>query len=78
MLGFRGRFSTKSRAYSTTMTALRRVRLEYHQARDLARLPYDPAAMLTLASWRYAGQGYTAGESALAASIASEGGPVER
>ncbi|MFI7049520.1 replication initiator [Streptosporangium sandarakinum] len=66
MLGFRGHFSTKSRAYSTTMTALRRVRLEYRQARDLERLPYDPATTLVLADWRYAGQGYTAGEAALA------------
>ncbi|MEV4186673.1 replication initiator [Streptosporangium canum] len=69
MLGFRGHFSTKSRAYSTTLTALRRVRLEYRQARDLGRLPYDPAATLVLANWKYAGQGYTAGESALAASL---------
>lgn len=74
MLGFRGHFSTKSRAYSTTMTALRRVRLEYRQARDLERLPYDPAATLVLANWRYAGQGYTAGESALASSLSPQGG----
>ncbi|MFJ2028717.1 replication initiator [Streptosporangium sp. NPDC087985] len=78
MLGFRGHFSTKSRAYSTTMTALRRVRLEYRQARDLERLPYDPAATLVLANWRYAGQGYTAGESALASSLSHQGGTVGR
>ncbi|MEU0521479.1 replication initiator [Streptosporangium sp. NPDC006007] len=77
-LGFRGHFSSKSRAYSTTLTALRRVRLEYRQARDLERLPYDPAATLTLANWRYAGQGYTAGESALASSISQPGGSVGR
>ncbi|MFF3445344.1 replication initiator [Streptosporangium sp. NPDC002721] len=72
----RSHFSTKSRAYSTTMTALRRVRLEYRQARDLERLPYDPAATLVLANWRYAGQGYTTGESALASSISPQGGTV--
>ncbi|GGT00676.1 replication initiation protein [Planobispora rosea] len=77
MLGFRGHFSTKSRAYSTTLTALRHVRLEYRQARDLARLPYDPATTLVLANWKYAGQGYTAGESALVSTISPKGGSVE-
>ncbi|MET8004404.1 replication initiator [Nonomuraea glycinis] len=73
MLGFRGHFSTKSRAYSTTLTALRRVRLEYREAQELQRLPYDPTSTLVLAHWKYAGQGFTPGESTLAATI-NEGG----
>jgi hypothetical protein len=31
MLGFRGHFSTKSRAYSTTLAALRAARAEYQR-----------------------------------------------
>ncbi|WP_327106799.1 replication initiator [Nonomuraea glycinis] len=73
MLGFRGHFSTKGRAYSTTLTALRRVRQEYREAQELQRLPYDPTSTLVLAHWKYAGQGFTPGESALAAT-ANEGG----
>lgn len=71
MLGFRGHFSTKSRTYSTTLGALRRVRLEYRQARE--QLPYNPGTTLVLSHWKYVGQGYTTGESALAASLTSEG-----
>ncbi|MGI5284309.1 replication initiator [Nonomuraea polychroma] len=41
MLGFRGHFSTKSRAYSTTLTALRRARLAYREAQERRRMPYD-------------------------------------
>jgi hypothetical protein len=74
MLGFRGHFSTKSRTYSTTLTALRRARLEFREARDAERQPYDPNTTLVLAHWRYAGQGYTTGESALAASISNREG----
>jgi hypothetical protein len=77
MLGFRGHFSTKSRAYSTTLTALRRVRLEYREAQELQRLPYDPTSTLVLAHWKYAGQGFTPGESALAATI-NGGGKHDR
>ncbi|MFF0864978.1 replication initiator [Nonomuraea sp. NPDC003560] len=73
MLGFRGHFSTKSRAYSTTLTALRRVRVEYREAQELQRLPYDPTSTLVLAHWKYAGQGFTPGESALAATVNGEG-----
>ncbi|MFC0866314.1 replication initiator [Sphaerimonospora cavernae] len=74
MLGFRGHFSTRSRAYSTTLTALRQARTDYRQAQlretDWA---FDPDTTLVLAHWRFAGQGFTPGESALAASIGTEG-----
>ncbi len=62
MLGFRGHFSTKSRRYSTTLTALRTARSDYRnqQAIDADRIP-DPAAMpatvVTLSQWNYHGRG---------------------
>ncbi|WSM88405.1 replication initiation protein [Actinacidiphila glaucinigra] len=78
MLGFRGHFSTKSRRYSTTLTALRQVRADYRarQERQQRGLP-DPddtleGSTLVLAHWTYAGHGHTPGESWLAASIARD------
>ncbi|MGW4752200.1 replication initiator protein RepSA [Streptomyces chartreusis] len=74
MLGFRGHFSTKSRRYSTTLSALRQVRADYRatQQREALGLP-DPddteAPTLTLAHWAYAGHGHTPGESWLAANL---------
>ncbi|MFD6966715.1 replication initiator protein RepSA [Streptomyces sp. NPDC059949] len=76
MLGFRGHFSTKSRAYSTTLGALRQVRADYRAAQERRErgLP-DPddaseGSTLVLAHWTYAGHGHTPGESWLAATIA--------
>ncbi|MFD9487739.1 replication initiator protein RepSA [Streptomyces sp. NPDC059991] len=73
MLGFRGHFLTKSRAYSSTFTARRQVRADYRatQQREALGLP-DPDTTLVLAHWQYAGSGHTPGESALAESIADE------
>ncbi|WP_407941379.1 replication initiator [Nonomuraea cypriaca] len=68
MLGFRGHFSTKSRAYSTTLGDLRQARIDWTRA----RLPYDPETTFVLGHWQYAGQGFTPGEHALAASFAPE------
>ncbi|MYV93348.1 replication initiator protein RepSA [Streptomyces sp. SID1034] len=78
MLGFRGHFMTKSRAYSSTLTERRQVRADYRarQERRERGLPEDlddaECSTLTLAHWTYAGQGHTPGESWLAASIARE------
>ncbi|MFK8908906.1 replication initiator [Streptomyces sp. YS-3] len=75
MLGFRGHFSTKSRQYSTTLSALRQVRADYRAAqhRVALGLPAPDAVpeetTLTLAHWAYAGHGHTPGESWLAANI---------
>lgn len=76
MLGFRGHFSTKSRAYSTTLGALRQTRADYRAAQQRASLglpdPNDASeetTTLTLAHWTYAGHGHTPGESWLAATI---------
>ncbi|MEU2869162.1 replication initiator protein RepSA [Streptomyces olivoreticuli] len=73
MLGFRGHFSTKSRAYSTTLGALRQIRADYRaaQQRQALDLP-EPDTVLVLADWQYAGHGHTPGESALAATIARD------
>ncbi|WP_308218093.1 replication initiator protein RepSA [Streptomyces sp. RKCA744] len=75
MLGFRGHFSTKSRRYSTTLSALRQARADYRAAQERrdCGLP-DPddhpeATTLVIAHWAYAGHGHTPGESWLAANI---------
>ncbi|MGW6958939.1 replication initiator protein RepSA [Streptomyces chartreusis] len=75
MLGFRGHFSSKSRRYSTTLGVLRQIRADYRAAQEREALGLDghePDTVLVLASWQYAGHGHTAGESALAATIARD------
>jgi hypothetical protein len=80
MLGFGGHWSTKSRRYSTTMTALRRARVAFakrRRARDGVPLdawgwPEDDQAVVVVASWVYVGAGYaTEGERWLALSAAA-------
>jgi hypothetical protein len=80
MLGFGGHWSTKSRRYSTTMTALRRARVAFakrRRARDGIPLdpwdrPEDDQAVIVVASWVYVGSGYeTEGERWLALSAAA-------
>ncbi|MEH0658116.1 replication initiation protein [Streptomyces stelliscabiei] len=74
MLGFRGHFSTKSRAYSVTLGALRQERADHNEALTRARaaeaghpLP-DPDTVLVLSHWRFAGAGLTAAETWFATS----------
>jgi hypothetical protein len=68
MLGFRGHFSTKSRAYSVTLGALRQERADHNEvlARERAELAGhplpDPDTVLVLSHWRFAGTGLTAAE----------------
>ncbi|MFD8394393.1 replication initiator protein RepSA [Streptomyces sp. NPDC059680] len=72
MLGFRGHFSSKSRRYSTTLSALRQARADFRAAQERATCGLDerePDTVLVLADWQYAGHGHTPGESALAATI---------
>lgn len=59
-LGFRGHFVTKSRCYSTTLTALRAARAVYRAEPD-----QDPT--LVLADWEYIGSGYLGPADALLA-----------
>ncbi|WP_433571572.1 replication initiator [Streptomyces sp. CA-251247] len=72
MLGFRGHFSTKSRAYSTTLGALRDARRTWRteQARAHACLPEpDPTTTLVVGHWEYLGSGYSPGAALLAAAV---------
>src|SRR3569833_151221 len=65
MLGYGGHFSTKSRRYSTTMTALRQERAAHQAAANDQDEHQDAEARrdtVTLADWRYAGSGYLHGE----------------
>jgi hypothetical protein len=80
MLGFGGHWSTKSRRYSTTMTALRRARVAFAKRRrarggiplDAWDRPDDDQAVIVLATWSYVGSGYeTEGERWLALSAAA-------
>ncbi|MFJ9612557.1 replication initiator [Streptomyces noursei] len=76
MLGFRGHFSTKSRAYSTTLGALRDVRKAWRleQARVHAGLDIldDSTPLITESSWAYLASGYRPGEELLAAQTRHE------
>ncbi len=61
MLGFRGHFSTKSRAYSTTLGALRAARATHQREHAIAAglLPdLGGDTVLVLAHWSFAGRGY--------------------
>ena len=54
MLGFRGHFLTKSRAYSTTFGAIRGERRTYRLGETLAALdtPAEPGAVLVVNDWQ--------------------------
>ncbi|MBZ6082735.1 replication initiation protein [Streptomyces olivaceus] len=75
MLGFRGHFSSKSRAYSTTLGALRDVRRAWRLAQaEAARAraghpTTDETTLVTTASWTYLASGYRPGEELLAAQV---------
>ncbi|WP_308040652.1 replication initiator [Streptomyces sp. PSKA30] len=84
MLGFRGHFSTKSRAYSTTLGALRDVRRAWRltqadAARTRAGLPTaDETTLVTASSWTYLSSGYRPGEELLAAQVRHDIAHAER
>jgi hypothetical protein len=59
--GFRGHFATTSRAYSTTLTALRAERRHWTHGQRAAGLGLDPEAVLVVGDWRYTGRGAEAG-----------------
>ncbi|GAA4562209.1 replication initiator [Planotetraspora kaengkrachanensis] len=72
MLGFRGHFSTKSRAYSVKLGDLRGARSLHRaaQARERYGLPaLGDATTLVLGHWRFAGIGHTPGEAVMAEHI---------
>jgi hypothetical protein len=79
-LGFRGHFATKSRRYSTTLTAKRKQRIEFARRKkaesgellDAWGRPEDEDQVVVEAAWRFVGQGYkTGGEVWLALSAAA-------
>jgi hypothetical protein len=59
-VGFPGHFSSKSRAYSTTLGSLREARAQYRRGRrtDPWGRPHDDEAVTSLASLGYAGTGH--------------------
>jgi Helix-turn-helix domain len=78
MLGFGGHFATKSRAYSTTFSALRAARTTaMRRANATAAHPEqlpaddDPDTVLVVGAWAYAGTGWhTTADAALALAAA--------
>ncbi|ACU97387.1 hypothetical protein Svir_23890 [Saccharomonospora viridis DSM 43017] len=58
MLGFRGHFLTKSRAYSTTFKQIREDRRAYRIAEALDRYGLDPDEVLVVNDWAFTGAGY--------------------
>jgi len=72
MLGFRGHFSTKSRRYSTTLSALRAARTDHAREQDIStgRLPlFNDDTILVISHWEYAGKGLSPGDALVAAAI---------
>ncbi|MFJ8695859.1 replication initiator [Streptomyces roseolilacinus] len=83
MLGFRGHFSTKSRRYSTTLSALRDTRAAWRRAQAATTPPEHETENDTtyvLAHWAFAGTGLSDAEAWLTASLApapgTEGEPT--
>ena len=80
MLGFRGHFSTKSRAYSVTLGSLRADRVAHQREYAIAaglQPDLDPGTTLVVTDWHYTGRGDPL-TGLLAADIASpppRGGP---
>jgi hypothetical protein len=76
MLGYGGHFSSKSRQYSTTLTAIRVSRTEFkaREARQAAGVPELPdVPLFRIGSWQVAGTGYlTAAEETWAESIRAQ------
>ena len=71
MLGYGGHFLTKSRRYSVTFGQLRAARTNHRRAerhpdgeRDPWGRPLDETVVLVMATWTYAGTGYTLGPGA--------------
>ncbi|WP_329312182.1 replication initiator [Streptomyces sp. NBC_01262] len=74
MLGYGGHFSSKSRRYSTTLTALRQVRAEHRAEQQRTALGLGARSTVTVGRWRYAGRGYSPEAALIAASVREGGG----
>ncbi|MFH9816281.1 replication initiator [Streptomyces sp. NPDC017230] len=74
MLGYGGHFSSKSRRYSTTLTALRQARTDHRAKQQRASLGLAAdRPTVTVGRWRYAGRGYSPEAALLAASVRQGG-----
>jgi len=73
-LSYRGHVSSKSRRYSTTLTALRQVRADHRMVAGRVRAGKDPAGvgLVTESSWELVGFGYSPGQGLLAADVARD------
>ena len=58
MLGFRGHFLTKTRAYSTTFTAIRERRRNYQQVQAFTQLGVEAETVTVVNHWAFRGVGY--------------------
>jgi hypothetical protein len=67
MLGFGGHYSTRSRTFSTTLTALRQARSSWTSRRHSG----EARALCTTEPWRYVGSGHTSLADALLAATAA-------
>ncbi|MFJ3797322.1 replication initiator [Streptomyces sp. NPDC090088] len=74
MLGYGGHFSTKSRRYSTTLTALRQASADHRAEQQRASLGLADCSTVTVGQWRYAGRGYSPAAALLAAAVRDGGG----
>jgi hypothetical protein len=74
MLGYGGHFSTKSRRYSTTLTALREARAEHRAEEQRTALGVGDRPTAMVGHWRYAGRGYSPDAALIAASFRAGGG----
>ncbi|MEU9455700.1 replication initiator [Streptomyces sp. NPDC048277] len=74
MLGYGGHFSSKSRRYSTTLTALRQARADHRAEQQRASLGLADVPTVVVGQWRYAGRGYSPAGELLAASVREGGG----
>ena len=71
MLGFRGHFLTKSRAWSTTLSELRNIRARFRLAETLAALEVTEDDVIVVNDWEAVGFGHdNDAERELAAAIA--------
>ncbi|MFI6604529.1 replication initiator [Nonomuraea sp. NPDC050536] len=77
MLGFRGHFSTKSRAYSITLGDMRAERADHMRtdAITTGRLPlFDEDTVLVISRWEYVGKGLSLADRVIAAYLTGGGG----
>ena len=73
MLGFGGHFSTRSKAYSTTLRALREARVTWRREHHRSAEHTDEETTLVVGTLTYAGTGWrTLGDALLASTAAAK------